>query len=160
MQRTHIEFMCVCRLFPQQQGQSTAPEEGALTQILSAEPLQRENFSSFLCLLLPPLLYPFCSASMAHILSSQSFHPATFIILSSLDHSSPPLSVPLFFALLVFGTDLTTALQYKERFINTLPFFLYTCKVYNSNPGASSSHGRTHLFLQDTQTHTCGLQNI
>lgn len=99
MQRTRAEF--VQTVLPQRQGQSAAPEERALTQIHSTEPLQRENFSSCLRLLHrlhpPPSfslpLYPFCSACTAHILS---FHPATFIILSSLDHSSPPLSLPLF----------------------------------------------------------------
>lgn len=49
MQRTRAEF--VQTVLPQWQGQSAAPEERALTQIHSTEPLQRENFSSCLRLL-------------------------------------------------------------------------------------------------------------
>lgn len=123
MQRTHIEFVCVHKLFPQQQGQSAALEEGALTQILSTEPLQRENFSSFLCLLLPPAVPSlFClygSHPLLSILPSGTLY--YFIFLESLQSSPNSAS---FFALLVFGTDLTTALQCRGRCINTLPFFL------------------------------------
>lgn len=91
-----------------------------LAQIFSTEPLQRENSSSFLCVFLCTLLF---SLSTLHPLfpvlpSDNLYH---FIFLRSLSSSIISAS---FFALLVFGTDLTTALQCGERCINTLPFFL------------------------------------
>lgn len=90
-------------------------------------------------------LYPFCSACTAHILS---FHPATFIILSSLDHSSPPLSLPLFSLYLSLAL---TSLQHcsvgEDASTHFLSFVFPTCKVFNLNPTASSSHGRKTLFF-------------
>lgn len=137
------------RLFPQQQGQSAAPEEGALTQILSTEPLQRENFSSFLCLLLPPTSLCILFCFTAHILSSLSFHPAAFIILSSLDHSLQSSIISAsFFSLSLYLSLALTSLQHcsvgKDASTHFLSFFLPTCKVYNKPKGFILSRQNTH----------------
>lgn len=64
-----------------------------------------------------------------------SAHPTTFIISSSLRTLQSSITSASSFALLVFGTDLTTALQCRQRCISTCSFFLPTYKV--SNPKAS-----------------------
>lgn len=99
----------------------------------------------------PPLLLPsfvpflFCLYRSHPLLS---FHPATFIILSSLDHSSPPLSMPLFSLYLSLAL---TSLQHcsvgEDASTHFLSFVFPTCKVFNLNPTASSSHGRKNLFF-------------
>lgn len=99
----------------------------------------------------PPLLLPsfvpflFCLYRSHPLLS---FHPATFIILSSLDHSSPPLSMPLFSLYLSLAL---TSLQHcsvgEDASTHFLSFVFPTCKVFNLNPTASSSHGRKTLFF-------------
>lgn len=122
MQRTHPHL--VCRLFPQRQGQSAAPEEGALTQILSTEPLQRENFTSFLCLMPPPTTPCTLFVLPLQLTSSLSIRQPLSFYLPQITLALHYLCLFFFFALLVFGTDLTTALQCRGRCINTLVFFL------------------------------------
>ena len=164
MRRTHIEFACVCRLFPQQPGQSAAPEERALTQILSTEPLQRENFSSFLCLLLPPPPPP--PSSVPPFFLFYSPHPLRsilpsgslyyFIFLRSL--YSPPLSLPLFFSL--YLSLALTSLQHcsvgEDASTHFLSFFLPSFLPARCITQTQRLHP---LTAEHAYKHTCVLLN-
>lgn len=114
-------------------GQPATSVEGSLTQIPSDKPLQRENFSSSLCLT-PTLIHPlqlFCSASTAPIISSLSIRLPLLFYLPQITLVLHYLC--LFFFQLIFCADLTTAMQSRRG------------KLYISHPKAWSSHGRTHF---------------
>lgn len=147
----------MCRLFPQQQGQSAAPEEGALTQILSSEPLQRENFSalspsSVSC---PPQTPPTTPCTFFVLSLQPHIHLATFIILSSSDHFSPPLSLLLFLLHLSLAL---TRLQHcsvgGDASTNYILFFLPTCKVFNPKAFSSCGESTVKPFFFFYMTHT------
>lgn len=94
--------------------------------------------------LLAPFLFCLCS-------SHPLLHPATFIILSSLDHSSRFIISACFSLRLSLAlTSLQHCSAGEDSSTHFPSLFLPTCKVYNSNPKASSFHGRTHLFTRHT----------
>lgn len=105
-------------------GQPATSDEGSLTQIPSDKPLQRENFSSSLCLT-PTLIHPlqlFCSASTAPIISSLSIRLPLLFYLPQITLVLHYLC--LFFFQLIFCADLTTAMQSRRG------------KLYISHPKA------------------------
>lgn len=107
---------------------------GDLTQILSSEPLRRGKLpSSCLC----------------------SSHPTTFIISSSLRSLRSSIIPASSFALLVFGTDLTTALQCGQRCITCFSSFLSTCKVFNPKASPFTVHAPSNVFLFSSYTREC-----
>lgn len=107
-------------------------------------------------LLLPAL---FTLSSPAHILPALPFHPATFIIFSSLHQSSPPLS-PAAFAL--YLSLALTSLQHCSAEKDISPFLPARCSIgwiYNWIPKALPFvHGHKkgftkHLWSPKTAVH-------
>lgn len=127
MQMEHIELVCVCAdCFLS--SRSVSSSRGSISDTIhSTEPLQRETSLSSCVFFIPPLCTHFVQP---HILSSLSFHPTTYIILSSSDHSSSPLSLTL---LLLYLSLALTALQHCRGGVSTstqlFSAFVSTCKV-------------------------------
>lgn len=78
-----------------------------------------------------------------------SSHPTTFIISSSLRWLRSSITSASSFALLVFGTDLTTALQCSAKMhqLTCFPSFFPTCKVFDSKASPFTVHACSNVFL-------------
>lgn len=131
-------------------GQPAASDEGSLTQILSDKPLQRENFSSSLCLT-PTLIHPlqlFCSASTAPIIFSVSIRLPLLFYLPRITLVLHYLCLSFFFCSSFALTSLQHCSQgeasYKSR---TQRLDLHTV-------------GRIFVTVDITNIHTCDLQMV
>lgn len=158
MQNTHIELvLCVC---VQTAAGSVSSSRGTSSDTDSPLNLCRGKTSPFLPLSPTSTLHCFWSAATADILSSLSVHPASFIlfILSSVDHSSPPLSLPLFFSL--YLSLALTSLRHcsvgEDASTHFLSLFLPARWITHTQ----RLHPLMVEHLRLTTRHTCSLQNI